>query len=424
MSINPKYSKIVQWAKLISVTGFAQIIVQGLGLVSGILIIRLLPTKEYALYTLVNTMLGTMTVLADGGIGAGVMAQGGKVWKDGDKLGEVLVTGLSLRKKFAIGSLLVAVPILFYLLMHNGASTLKATIIVITLIPAFVAALSDSLLEIAPKLHQDINSLQKNQIIVNILRFLMLGSLLISPFAAIAILAAGIPRMWGNLKLKKISAGYANWHAEPNPNIQRQILRGVKRILPGSIYYCVSGQVTIWIISVFGNSTTVAQVGALGRLSMMLSVVSIVFTTLIIPSFSKLPDDKTTLLKNYVKIQFVLIGIGALIVGVAYLFPTQILWLLGKSYGNLGSALVKSILGSCIVLASGIMFGLYTARGWAINPVISVPINVSCIILGILVLKVSTIEGALLYNIFIASAEYLINALYCLIKIIKSSNHT
>jgi hypothetical protein len=94
------------------------------GFVCGILIIRLSPVQEYAFYTLANTMLGTMTVLSDGDISTGVMDQGGKVCKDKEKLGVVLATGLDLRRKFAIGSLLVSAPVLLYLLMHNKASCL------------------------------------------------------------------------------------------------------------------------------------------------------------------------------------------------------------------------------------------------------------------------------------------------------------
>jgi len=153
---HPKYETIISWGKLISITGSAQILIQALGFASGILVIRLLPVEEYALYTLANTMLGTMTILADGGISTGIMSQGAKVWQDKEKLGAVLATGLYLRRKFAVGSLLVATPVLMYLLLHNNASWLTTLLIVGALIPAFFAALSDSLLEIVPKLHQDI----------------------------------------------------------------------------------------------------------------------------------------------------------------------------------------------------------------------------------------------------------------------------
>src|ERR1700684_1365568 len=93
---NPKYKRSLQWFKLIAMTGAAQVLIQALGLIRGILIVRLLPTKEYAFYTIANTMLGTITLLADGGISNGVISQGGKVWNDKRKLGSVIVTGLEL----------------------------------------------------------------------------------------------------------------------------------------------------------------------------------------------------------------------------------------------------------------------------------------------------------------------------------------
>ena len=169
------YSKALEWGKLLSITGAAQILIQITGFISGILIIRLLPTQEYALYTLANTMLGTMTILADGGITSGVMAQGGKVWQDRYKLGSVLVTGMELRKKFAIGSLFIVTPVLVLLLRYHQASWITSILILLALIPAFITALSGTILQVPLKLHQDIIALQSNYVRVNISRLLLLS---------------------------------------------------------------------------------------------------------------------------------------------------------------------------------------------------------------------------------------------------------
>jgi hypothetical protein len=232
-------------------------------------------------------MLGTITVLADGGISNGVMAAGGKVWNDKQKLGAVLATGLNLRRKFAMGSLLVSLPILFYLLNHNGASVMTSMLITLSMIPAFFAALSDSLLEIVPKLHQSILPLQKNQMAVSVFRLLLSTFFLfVFPWAFIAILAAGIPRIWGNFKLRKIVYQLADENQQSDKIIQKDILDLVKKILPGAIYYCFSGQLSIWIISFFGNTNSVAQLGALGRLNMVLAIFNTIVATLVVPRFA------------------------------------------------------------------------------------------------------------------------------------------
>jgi hypothetical protein len=137
--------------------------IQAVGLLNGILIIRLLPTSQYALYTIVNMMLGTMILLADGGITDGVLSQGGKVWMDPQKLGSVINTGLHLRKKFTVVSMAIVIPILLFLLHRHGSGWFASILIAAALIPAFLAALSGTMLEVAPKLRHYITPLQKTQ---------------------------------------------------------------------------------------------------------------------------------------------------------------------------------------------------------------------------------------------------------------------
>ena len=417
---HPKYNTFIHWGKLISITGSAQLIVQAVGFACGILIVRLLPVQEYAFYTLANTMLGTMTILADGGISTGVMAQGGKVWQDKTKLGIVLATGLDLRRKFAIGSLVISVPILFYLLMHNGASVLMASLIAMALIPAFYAALSDSLLEIVPKLHQTILPLQKNQVAVGIGRLLLSAlTMVVFPWAFIAVLVAGIPRIWGNMQLRKIVYGLADQKQQPDKEIRTEILTLVQRIMPTSIYYCVSGQITIWLISVFGNTTSIAQLGALGRLSMLLSLFSVIITTLVVPRFAKLASNKIILIKRFFQIMGVALVLLASIVLFVYLFPLPILWLLGDGYKGLPFELFLSVIGSCIALLSGIAFSLYSSRGWAMPPLILISINIIAVISFASILDLSSLKGILFLNIGVSAIALLQTSLFCGYKIVK-----
>lgn len=412
------FIKIREWGRLISLVGGAQIVVQAIGFACGILIIRFLPPQEYAFYTLAYAMLGTMTVLADGGIGNSVMAQGGKVWKDREKLGTVLVTGYDLRKKFAIGSLIVAVPFLLYLLLHHKAGWLTAILIVAAIIPAFFTSLSGQILVIAPALHQDIWPLQKLEIGFSAGRLiLLLFALFIFPFAYLAVFAASIPQIWKNIKLRLITATYANWGQKSNSGIRKNILSVVKRILPGSIFYCLSGQITIWLISFFGTTLAVAQLGALGRISMLLTLLSSVFGTLVIPRFSRLPKNKKLLLIRFLQCLSALFLICFFIIYLIWLLPGQVLWILGDNYSELQRELVLSVAGSCTGLIAGMLFTIATSRNWVLNPVISISITLLAIVSGIFFLDVSTLLGVLKFTLFVSTVEVLMYFFYCLLKI-------
>ncbi|MFV8374673.1 polysaccharide biosynthesis protein [Flavobacterium sp. LB1P71] len=417
---HPKYEKVMHWGKLISITGSAQIIVQAVGFLTGILVIRLLPTQEYALYTLANTMLGTMTVLSDGGISTGVMAQGGKVWQDREKLGVVLATGLDLRKKFAIGSLIVSTPILMYLLLHNGASWIIAVMIVLSIIPAFYAALSDSLLEVIPKLHQSILPLQKNQVTVGIARlFLSAITLFIFPWTFVAIFASGIPRIYGNLKLREITDELIDKEQKPDPVIQKEILKMVYKILPGAIFFCISGQITIWLISVLGKTSSVAEIGALSRIALLVHIFSFFFPILIVPRFARLQTHAKALFSQFIII-ILLSGMFSLfMILMTKCFSSYILWFLGNNYKDLDSALLLVVIGSCIGMMSGLSFALSSARGWVINPYFYMVGSLISIVIGANLLNVSSLIGALSFNIFISSIQFLIYFIYTLYRLIK-----
>lgn len=418
---HPSYSRIIKWGKLISVTTAAQLLIQTLGFISGILIIRFLPVEEYALYTLANAFLGTITILGDGGISAGVLSQGGKEWQNKEKLGAIMATGLQMRKKFAVYSLLLSLPILSYLLLENGASWLTVLLIIITLIPAFYAQLSDSLWEIVPKLHQNIPALQKNQLAVGFGRLLLTVSLvLIFPLTFIALIANGMPRIYGNIKLRKIAAPYIT-PQKPDVQVKKEIYKTVKRILPGAIYYCLSGQITIWILSIFGNTSGLAQLGALAKFAVLLTVFHTLIGTVVVPRFARLVQNAENLMNYYVSIiSAVFFFVTFIVIGVS-LIPNQILWVLGENYANLQIELVLTIIGGSIGLVASTSYALNISRNWVLNPLMSISINLVSMAIGLFIFDVSQLKGVLFFNIFLTIIQLFMNALYGFFKIKKES---
>ncbi|MUP45420.1 polysaccharide biosynthesis protein [Gramella sp. BOM4] len=409
---NPSYTKLLEWGRLLSVTSLAQIFVQVIGFLSGIIVIRFLSLEEYAFYTLANTILGTMTLLADGGVSAGVLSQSGKVWKEKSKLGKVLATGLSLRKKLAFFSLCISVPLLFFLLKHHGSSWLMATLIALALIPAFYADLSSALLVIVPKLHQDIPPILMNDIKVGLGRlFLTTFLIFIFPFTFIALLANGLPRLYGNIQLKKIAAPYFK-PEKVDPKIEKKIWSTVKRMFPGVLYYCFSGQIMLWIISFFGNTTSLAQLGALARIAVILGLITKLSQTLVIPRFARLQEERKRLFKYYLQICFFLVLIIAAFISVGYLFAEEILWILGDKYSGLQFELLLVLLGGGINLLSAISFELNISRDWIINPLFSISLSIATMIIGAIFLDIAQLTGVLIFNILLAVVQFLINFVY------------
>lgn len=418
-----KTSRVKEWLRIISLAGSAQLLVQASSFTCGILIIRMLSTQEYALYTIANAVLGTMAVLNDGGVTTGAMAEGAKAWPDKSRMGSVLNTALLLRRKFAIASLLVVIPVLFYMLKSHDASWMLSCLISLALIPAFFVTISGSLLEIVPKLSQEIGPLQKLQVQNNLGRLVLLCvSLFAMPWAFIAILASGIPQVWMNIKLRFFASRHVDFAAGADKTINDSILNIVYRVMPASIYYCLSGQITIWLSSLYGSTSTIAQLGALGRIAMLFNLFSVLFGTLIMPRFAKLPSRRVMLLRRFFQVMILL---SLLCIGImvgAWMFSSQILWVLGPQYAGLDGEVVLSVLASCIGLIAGSAFNLYSNRGWTINPALLIMSSLCTIGLGILMIDISTIRGMINLQLFIVTSEAIMHGGYCIFRIKNISN--
>ena len=398
-----RWPQLFEWGKLLGKTGGVQAVIQATGFVCGIFILRMLSTEQYALYTLANTMLGTMTVLADGGISAGVMSEGGKQWKDRKELGAILATGMHMRQQFAVGSLVVSVPILYYLLQQQeGSVWWGSLILILALAPVFMAQLSASLLQIVPRLHQNISELLRITLGINVIRLIVtLPIIVFFPFAWLAILAAGAAQVWGNLKLRDLSYKKSDWKTDPDPTYRSKIMVVVKRILPGSIYYCLSGQITVWLIAIFSSTENVAQIGALSRLAMLLTLVRLITEMLVVPRYARLPAIRQKVIGRFFQVLALMTLLCTGIVLAVYLFPQLFLWILGSKYSDLEQEVVLLAAGSCLGLISGVGHMMSSSRGIVPQPFLFIGATViGQALLLIFVVDYTSLVGVLWFSIY------------------------
>jgi O-antigen/teichoic acid export membrane protein len=409
---------ILRYGKLIGVTAIYQIIIQAVSLIAGFLIVRLIPTEEYAWYTIANTVLGMMTVISDGGINSSLMAQGGKVWQDRIAFAEIFSTAYFLRKRFALISMAIALPFLYFLLHKQHASFVTTFLIIIALIPAFFASLSDNLLQVAPKLHQNVIAIQKNSLTVSLFRFLIIiPFLFVFPFTWLIILLTGFTRMYGNAKLWRENKKYFTKTNHINALVKQNMVRQVSRLLPGTIYYCFSGQIAIWLMSLLGSNESVAGLGALARFSMMFSILTVVFGSIVTPKFSKISENSKSLTTIFTRVQLFGILSGILITIIFFIFSHYFLLLLGPSYAHLDKELTWSIGASMLGLCAGFSFSLFTSRGWSLHPVITIGINLLALTAGVICFEVNTLKGVLMMNVFVNAVQYFMNTIFCFYKI-------
>src|SRR5207237_1092925 len=76
--------------------------------------------------------------------------------------------------------------------------------------------------------------------------------------------------------------------ANENADDRREIVRLIKKLAANSLFYCFQGQITVFLISFFGrHAASVAEVGALGRLAMIFTVLMNLLTNIFVPAFAR-----------------------------------------------------------------------------------------------------------------------------------------
>jgi O-antigen/teichoic acid export membrane protein len=377
-----------------------QAVVQVLGFASGLLLVRSLTQKEYAYFTIANGMQATMSILADSGIGIGLSSIGGKVWQDRRRFGELIHTALRLRQYLAAIAVVVVAPLLMWLLISNGATKPYAAVITLAVLLALNYQLLTGVLGIVPRLHSQVDRLQKLDALASVSRLaLLVGAYFIFLDAAVAIFIGIAGVVAQHIFLKRWAADNIELQAPINREDKAAMLGIVKHQAPNAVFYCLQGQLTVWLISIFGNTQSIAEIGALGRLGMIFAILSSVMSGIILPGFARC-QSPALLRRRYLQILSCSILLAGCLLIPAVVFPNEFLWILGSKYSHLTKAIPLMVLGSVLTTISVIMQSLNVTKGWVAYYWLNIPCLILLQTLLILVLDLSTVRSVLLFGIF------------------------
>ena len=387
-----------------------QAVVQIIAFSSGILLVRWLPQQEYAFYTIANAMQATLMLLADIGISVGLVSIGGRVWQDRHRFGELINTGLAVRRKLAGAAAIIVAPILYAMLTKNGASASYTFLLIAVVLAGFSIQLALDIYTVVPRLHSDIGRIQKIDFICAVARLLLiLGLVYLFAIAGLAVAIASAAFLLQYFLLRAYAAKVVDLKANENADDRREIVRLIKKLAANSLFYCFQGQITVFLISFFGrHAASVAEVGALGRLAMIFTVLMNLLTNIFVPAFARCRDER--------KLHWLYIGIvGAVVLfslavlaGAAF-FPEQFLFVLGNRYAHLHRELLLMVGVAVISALSGTLWLLNASKAWITGAWLYIPLTLATQVALIPFTDFSSVSGVLIFNLISAAPSVLLN---------------
>ncbi len=357
-------SRLFSWILRLVEYGFVQCWVQAFTALAGLLLVRNMPKDQYALFAIANVIQATCGMLANTGIGTGMTSIGGRVWQDRYQFGQLLTSAFQLRRSYAVISTVVIIPIGVWMLRNNGADWLSISGLTILVLVGFIPQLTFTVLTYVPLLRGEYRRIQKLEFFSALLRYTLIQGLVFTVLNAVLAVGVQVISNWIQLfATRRWAREHADLSAPADPVVRAEILQLSLRSLPNAIFYSIQGQITLVILTLFGNSTGIADITALGRLSALLNVFSAVFATVILPRFARCQDPR-----RYCRLYLFLVGITLLIfsplIAISWMYPTLILWILGEKYKLLSYGCGWAVTSGSIGLLGNVLWSLNSSKAW------------------------------------------------------------
>ena len=399
-SSTPIIRRALHRARIVGNFAAVQAFVQIVGFGSGILLVRFLSQNEYAYFTIANTMQGTINLLADIGISVGLISIGGRVWHDRHRFGELISTALGVRRKLGAISIIVITPIMYFMLVRNGSSPFYASILIAAVLGGLLVQLSLGVLSVVPRLRSDLAKIQMIDVTGALTRLALIGtSLFFFRNAGLAVSIASAVLLLQYLILRNYTVGVVDLAAPQNEDDRREIMRLTKHLAANAVFYCVQGQITVFLIGFFAHQvSSVAEVGALGRLAMIFTVVSNLLTNVFVPAFARC-DQRRKLGLLFAAIVGGVTLFSALIIAAAVFFPDQFLFVLGNKYAHLHRELILMVGAAVLNAVAGTLWALNASKAWVAGSWLYIPLTLATQVALIPVTDFSSVQGVLAFNL-------------------------
>lgn len=415
--------RIRSWFKLLFKFISVQLIVQALGFSSGILIINSLSKTEYSYYLITNTLQFTIDLMSDIGITIGLNSIGGKVYNNPIKFSQLIVTAFLIKRYLLIAATVLILPVLFFLLFNKGASIQTIALLTLAVLLELQFYSTNKILIIVPRLNSSIDLIQKLDFILALTRIVgislaYLWGMNVVTATFCSTLASGTYSFF----LYRFAKDKIDFNSPINGEYRSQITRLVKAQFFPTVFYCLQGQITIWIVTVFGNFSSIAEIGALSRLGLVLTIFNPVINNIIVPSYARVQSIEL-LKKRYWQLLCIFGFVFGGILIFASIFSQQLLSIIGTKYAHLNNELILVAIGSLISTLTAMIWGLNYSQAWVERYWLVIPSTIAIQLLLVLVLDLSNARGAILFGLFSTIPPLCVN-LYMSLEGMKTRNIT
>ncbi len=401
--LSAESGRLSRWTRILAAYFTAQTLTQLAGIAAGLLFVNFMPVREFALYTLAFSVVNFFTFATDLGSTTSLVYFFHQSHKEGSDPGPYVRAVLSLRHAgFALGvaGVLLAFP---RLAGAKGYGLREALLATAGIVLCVWFQISQSLRVQVLRLTDRYGASYRAE---------MAGGLTRLALAA-AMVASALVRSWLGILSSAVGSGLAAFLARPAVSrpeapedlrpYRRRVLRYLLPTLPSALYFAVQGPLTVWLAATFGGTRNIAEVGALGRLGLLVGIFSSLTSVVFLPRLARIADDRLYR-RRCLQFGAAFAGLALAMLAASAVAPGLFLFLLGKHYAGLHRELLLVVGGAGLTLLDGYAVSVNLARSWTRWQGLAVGNLVAVQAALVALLPLSTTAGVLTFNLLGSAA--------------------
>ena len=338
--------------------------VQVINVLLGLYLVRVLSVEAYAQFGLAASFQQLTALLMDLGFASTIVPLVGSRRDDRALVGRYVRSAKHLRDRiFFLLSPVAVLLFLFIMHRHHWSEGTQVGLIVSVLVSLYATG-KVSYFSVPLILQARMKELYTPQALLGLLRLLFLAGLrkLCILNGWIAVMTGALNMVLSGRVLEAQGRKHLDWPKQDDPAIDREVVRYILPAIPAMIFAALQLQSSVFLISIFGKTSGIAQVSALGRLNQIFSILIIFNAVIVEPFMARLEPGKV--LSRYILLLGLAVGTCVPFVLFAFLAPNAVLWLLGSKYEALRNVVGWAMLAGALNYIQVLLWTMNRSRKW------------------------------------------------------------
>jgi O-antigen/teichoic acid export membrane protein len=319
---------------------------QGLGLIlsfiSSLIIIRNFPIEEFAIYVLFAALTTVQAVGSDLGLGNCTLTLLAQSRRAPGKQGQIIAAALKIESKLVVLGLILSLSLGSILIVGMEFNYSRIPVLAVAIL-AFGHL--QAILNIK-KSRLNANQSQREIFIITLLEGLVKTLAAATTYIRPEVETIALLSILGWLLINKFADRVCTIEKPETDSIRRGLIKSTAKIAPTTLFFLIQANFAVFVLSFYNLKTSVAELGALGRLGQIIGFISLAIPIYIQPAFANL--DGHSYRKSLLRL-----CAAAIIIFLALVISTKFgadLWvmILGARYQHLEPLIGLAVLGPAI----------------------------------------------------------------------------